>query len=107
MTIKILTLEDCSRCAKFKVLLKNNAIKFIDLPCNSNDEDCDRAEAVINSISYPIAEIQYENEPDEMLYLTDDYSVLQNGVKINHGIKAIPFHSIDNIVNYIKNKLNS
>lgn len=106
MTIKILVLEGCERCQNFKKILDLNLIRYELMPCEKYPEQCDGIEFATGTSTYPIVLLaNSKNEVLEVVYQAEKYMQLMEGRKTELGISYIPLHSIDNIVNYVVNKL--
>lgn len=106
MQIKLVTIEGCSRCQRLKDLLSRAAIRFHFTTCEQDPDNCDSLEALVGEVNYPMVLMTNTNgDVFEVLFLTDSYLKLDGGAKNSGGILCIPYHSIDNIVQYVKNKL--
>lgn len=107
MTIKIVTLEGCNRCANLKELFLKSGIKYHFSTCEEDPDNCDSLEALVNEIAYPMVLLSNSSgEVFEVLYITQSYEKLKEGKKIQGDITCIPYHSIDDITFYVKKKLN-
>lgn len=107
MKIKLVTLEGCSRCERTKELFNKERIRYAFTSCEEDPQNCDNLEGLIDEIAYPM--ILLTNSSDtifEILYITDSYTKLKSGARNKEGILCIPNHSIDNMLLYVKNKLN-
>lgn len=107
MTIKIVALSGCGRCASLKRIFSESGIKYHSSTCDDDPDNCDALEALVGENSYPIVLLtNSKNEIFEVLFITKTYQRLSEGHKNENGIVCIPCHSTDSIVDYIKNKLN-
>jgi len=107
MTIKIVTLESCNRCASLKEMFSKAGIKYHFSTCEEDPDNCDSLEALVNEIGYPMVLLTNSSgEVFEILYITQTFEKLKEGKKIEGGIACIPYHSIDDMAFYVKNKLN-
>lgn len=107
MKIKILTIEGCDRCEKLRSFLKQKGINYSEMPCESNPKDCNKAEDLTHSRMYPIVVIENEyTGKKEYVYGETRFESLRPVYMISENTSLIPTHSIDGIINWIKNKLN-
>lgn len=107
MTIKLVTLEGCSRCERLKSTFLNAGIRFYSTTCEENPENCDNLEALVESAMYPMVLItNSKNQIFEVLFLASSHDKLSEGAKNKGDILCIPQYSIDNMLLHVKNKLN-
>jgi hypothetical protein len=105
MKIRLVALEGCSKCRKIKTLLDQSNINYDCVYCENNSNLCDYLEDTINTTSYPIINFMDNDEITTILYIGESYEELNKEKELNGGIVGIPMYSIDNMVQYIKNKL--
>ena len=106
MTINVITLQGCPKCAKIKNLLAQNNIEFTIKDCEDNPSICDTLEDATNTMSYPMIVITRNNEIEKVIYVGEDYEELNKTRELNGGILGIPVYSIDSMLSYVKNSLN-
>lgn len=106
MIIKVIGLEDCSRCENFKKSLGEKRIAFQYSTCDKNPEVCDGLESLVNSHLYPICLISDEHDNTlEVLFLAENMSQLDTGPRSVADILCVPFYSTNNLVEYVIKKL--
>lgn len=107
MNIKVVTLEGCDKCRSFKEELTKANILYDFTTCEKNGEICDSLESATNSAHYPMVMLsKSNNEVFEIIFLAEKHSQLAEGAKSSGGITYIPMYSTDNILNYVKKRLN-
>lgn len=107
MTIKVVILKGCDRCANLKEKFSKAGIKYYFSTCEDDPENCDGLEALVNEVAYPMVLItNSKNEIFEVLFIASSYKRLQEGAKNSGDILCVPNYSIDDMVSYVKNKLN-
>ena len=106
MTINVITLQGCPKCAKIKNLLAQNNIEFTIKDCEDNPSICDTLEDATNTMSYPMIVIRQNNEIQKVIYVVQDYEELNKTRELNGGILGIPLYSIVIMLSYVKNTLN-
>lgn len=107
MKIQLITLNGCGRCAKLKEDLSNNNIVFTNTSCDENPNQCDSLESLLGIDDYPMVLITDKADRIlEILYIAKSYEMIGKNKDFDGGVTGIPVHSIDNMIDYIKNKLN-
>lgn len=106
MRIRMLALYGCSKCERAKSLLDSWKVLYKLAYCEDDPSGCDCVESIVETKNYPIAVLEKNGEMLEIVYLTDSYEELSQGKKEVSGIVTIPQHSVDNLANYVKNRLN-
>ena len=66
MTINVITLQGCPKCAKIKNLLAQNNIEFTIKDCEDNPSICDTLEDATNTMSYPMIVITQNNDNERV-----------------------------------------
>ena len=107
MKIQLITLNGCGRCSKLKEDLFTNSIIFTNTSCDDNPNQCDSLESLIGIEEYPMVLItDNAYRVLEILYIAKSYEMIGKNRDFNGGVLGIPMHSIDSMLEYIKNKLN-
>jgi glutaredoxin len=107
MKIKMVGLSDCGKCKTLKTNLKQRDIDYEFSDCDKDPQNCDNLEALTGSTQYPMILIQdLEDNLLEIYYLTDNYHTMIAGSYNRNGIKLIPTHSTDSLLNYVSHRLN-
>lgn len=102
--IKLLLLENCSRCEQIKKQLGKNYIYYDYEICNSDTEICDSIEELIGCSNYPIVlKIRDNRHIEEIIYITNDYNQIGKNINLNNKIKGKAFYSIDKLIEYVIN----
>jgi glutaredoxin len=100
--IKIFTLEGCSSCKDYKLLLEKNGINYNEIVCteNKNGSICDNLESIVKCERYPMTMLN----TGYILCIADDSSQLGKVHEIgNH--KIIYVYSINNMLDITKKLL--
>ena len=106
MRIKLTTLKDCNRCNKLKQLLKESNIDFSFTTCEDDPINCDNLEAITNTVSYPMTLlVDTDDNILKIIYIVDNYDELGKVNHLGNGIEGIPFYSVEQVVQYVKNRL--
>jgi hypothetical protein len=107
MKIQLITLENCNKCNKLKKELSDNNILYTYTNCEEDPNQCDSLETLLGIEEYPIILIKNEeNKILEILYAAKSYELIGKNKDFENGIVGIPMHSVDGMLEYIKNKLN-
>lgn len=107
MKIQLITLEDCNRCTKLKKELSDNGIFYRYTNCEDNPNQCDSLESLLGIEEYPMILITDKQDNIlEILYIAKTYEMIGKNRDFDGGVIGVPMHSIDNMVHYVKNKLN-
>ena len=107
MTIKLVTLEGCGRCENLKSRMLKERINYYFTTCEENPGNCDNLEALVGEANYPMILLTNSSGAIfEVLFIANSYERLSEGAKNSGDILCIPNHSIDNMIIYVKNKLN-
>ena len=107
MKIKIVGLSDCDKCKSLRKNLKSERIDHDFSDCDKDPQNCDNLEALTGTDHYPMVLIQdLEDNLLEVYYLTSNYHTMIAGSYSRNGIRLIPTHSIDSLLNYISHRLN-
>jgi glutaredoxin len=101
--LTIATLEGCNFCNKFKDLLLSERIKFNEVLCSSNSGLCDYLESNTGCDMYPMSIIDTDNGLRIITCVTSDYQKINTTSTINKKTGIIYFHSINTMLDYIKN----
>lgn len=107
MKIKIVGLSGCARCSDIKERFELAGIMFDWTTCEQNPQHCDNLEALINSTIYPVVLItSSKNEILQVLYFPENYSDLARGNRSEGTIEIIPVHLVDQMLDFVKKRLN-
>jgi len=107
MNIKVVILEGCDKCRSFKEALTKASIKYDTTTCEQNSDVCDSLESITNSSHYPMVVLSKKNSKIlEIIFLAEKHSQLAEGTKNHGGVLYIPMYSTDNILDYVKKRLN-
>ena len=107
MNIKVITLDGCNKCRIFKEALTKASIKYDITTCDKNSDICDSLESITNSSHYPMVVLSNENNKIlEIIFTAENHSQLAEGAKNSGGILYVPMYSTDNILDYVKKRLN-
>ena len=107
MKIKMVGLSDCSKCKTLRAQLKQNKIDHEFSDCDKDPQNCDNLEGLTGSNQYPMILIEdLENNLLEVYYLTENYHTMIAGSYTKNGLRLIPTHSTDSLLNYVSNRLN-
>jgi glutaredoxin len=101
--LTIATVEGCNYCNKFKNLLLSENIKFKEVVCNSNDRLCDDLESKTGCDLYPMSIIDSDTGLKIIACITSEYQKINTTRTINEKTGIIYFHSINTMLDYIKN----
>ena len=102
--IRIHVLDGCDKCNNFKQALDNLKIKYKVVSCEKDPNECDKIELLTETETYPMAIL--DGEEIAILYITNKFEDLGKKIKKGSNIALFPFYSIDNMLLYIKNRLN-
>jgi len=99
--IKLLVLEDCSKCKKLKQELNNNYIDYEYEVCKSDTEICDSIEDLTGCSNYPIVlKMLNASIIEEIIYVANTYEDISKKIMFNNKVKGKAFHSIDQLIEY-------
>jgi hypothetical protein len=100
--ITIYTLVGCPYCEKFKDNLKSININFIEKQCIDHENECSELEYLSRCDLYPMCKIE-NSDGTLILCMPDEYKEIGKIIKLEHNKKIILVHSIDNMLQFIKN----
>lgn len=107
MMIRVMGLRTCSKCKTLKESLNYAKVEYSFSDCENHSDNCDSLEALTGTKHYPMVLISgLEEGILEVIYLTDSMNVLQEGVKMQNGVRLVPNHSLDGLYRYTLNRLN-
>jgi glutaredoxin len=106
MKIRLLALRGCAKCQKMKQTFDSLKLIYNSANCEDDPSNCDSVESIVETSNYPIVILEKNGEMLEIIYLSDSYEKLSEGKKEVSNIITVPQYSIDNIANYVKNRLN-
>jgi glutaredoxin len=96
--LQIYFLQGCDRCKKLKATLDSLKIKYDAVPCEEYPNMCDNMENITGVNSYPMVKLD-----SIIYYVSDDYANIGKPKTVANKLKTIGTHSIDNIIDAIKN----
>jgi len=103
MTIKLLTLETCSRCKKLKDTLTNANIKFTEITCEDNPNECDKLEMITNASMYPMIIVNSNKTTNtNIIFEPDNYKDLKPPYHYRDEIWLNPVNSVDRMSEIVK-----
>lgn len=106
MKIRLLAVTGCSRCESLITKLNLDGVLYETAYCEKEPSSCDCVESIIQTNYYPIIILEKNKEMLEIVYLANSYETLSEGKKEISGIITVPNHSIENMLFYVKNRLN-
>lgn len=107
MKIQVIGLETCDRCKKLKESLKYAKVAYNFYDCDKDPERCDALEDITGTVQYPMVLISgLETNITEVVYITENISILEEGVKMKDSVRLVPNHSVDGLLRYTMNRLN-
>lgn len=106
MTIKLLTLETCSRCKKLKDELTKDDINFTEITCEDNPSKCDELEMITNASMYPMIIINsHKTSNTNIIFEPDNYKDLKPPHHYRDEIWLNPVNSVDRMTEIVKSLL--
>lgn len=108
MKVRILTIDGCGNCSRVKQFLKESNVDYSETPCESNPKACDEVENITYCKNYPMVILENEyTGKKEFVYPETRFERLRPTIMVSEKVVLIPKDSIDGVVAWIKNRLNS
>jgi glutaredoxin len=100
--LTILTLDGCSFCNKFKDLLRNENINFLENTCSKNSRLCDSVESYTGCTTYPMAIIETNRNAVYTICISSNYEKINKTVDAREKGSITYLHSINTMLDFIK-----
>jgi len=100
--VTIYTLVGCSYCERFKNNLDENNLIYKEISCADQSKQCSELEELSNCDLYPMCKIETDSGTI-LLTMPDDYSQIGKVTKLENNKRIIFVHSIDNMLQFVKN----
>lgn len=100
--IKLLVLENCSKCKMVKEAFDAKDIKYVKIICKDDTTICDEVEDLTGVYQYPMVIHTDEfGSITDIFYITDEHDKIGKLRKLSIGVTGLGFYSVEQLISYI------